>query len=469
MQLSDNIFHCHKPLEETGERHTVKIIPLTAESCASRLAPDMEEAGFCGKPGQTFVRNELNKPAEIYVGVNDPLRIYDLASASQKAAQIIDRHKMDNYAFAFEESGLSPEDGVKAVTGWYLGCYSFGAYKTEAAPEIPALLWPADTDRSRVEAFLEAVYLLRNLINTPANHLGPEELGQIAAEFSDRHGCAIHITGDLEILQEFPLVHAVGDSSPRRPLVIDMRHGNPEHPHLTIIGKGVCFDTGGLDLKPHSAMEMMKKDMGGAAHALGLALLIIKTGLPVYLRVIIPAVENSVSGRAFRLGDVFTSRKGITVENGNTDAEGRLVLADCMTLASEENPELIIDFATLTGSARAGLGYEIPALFSNRAASLDELRDISMACNDPVWPLPLWEGYRKDIDGQVADIANVAKTRGDAIHAALFLREFIHGEPEWIHLDMYAWEQNGRPGRPKGGTDTGLRAIFELLEKRYSQ
>jgi leucyl aminopeptidase len=268
-------------------------------------------------------------------------------------------------------------------------------------------------------------------------------------------------------IEGFPMVHIVGHSSPRRPLVIDMRRGDPAHPKVTLVGKGVCYDTGGLDLKPHSAMEFMKKDMGGAAHVLGLAVLIMKSGLPVNLRVIIPAVENSVSGNAFRLGDVFPSRKGLTVENGNTDAEGRLILADCLTLASEDEPELIIDFATLTGSARVGLGFDIPAFFSNRSETLDELKETAMAVSDPLWPLPLWAPYRKDIEGTVADLCNVGKARGDAIHAALFLQEFLTGAPEWIHLDIYAWEEKGRPGRPKGGAETGLLAVYRFLQSRY--
>ncbi len=467
MPFLEDLFGYPLPESEVAGRRKVDVVPVTEKTASGHASKAMEEAGFRGKAGQTWCEYGKGGLEAVYVGVNDPLQIYDLAAGAQKAAQIIDKARIGGYAFRLAEKGLSARDQTTACAGWYLGCYAFDLYKSEKAGKPPALLWPSGADKARAEAIVESHYLLRNLINIPANRLGPEELAQAAACVAGRFGAQIFFTREPEIEREFPLVFAIGDSSPRRPVVIDMRWGNPSDPPVALVGKGVCFDTGGLDVKPHEAMMLMKKDMGGAAHALALAAFIMRTGLPVNLRVIVPAVENAISGKAFRHGDVFHSRKGITVENGNCDAEGRMVLADCLTLASEEKPELIIDFATLTGSTRAGLGFDIPAFFCTRDGTLDELRALSFDCNDPVWPLPLWAPYRKDINGDVADIANVGKARGDSIHAALFLKEFLNGDPEWIHLDIYAWEQTGKPGRPKGGAETGLRAILALLEKRY--
>ncbi len=465
------------PQDDAGDRHQVEIIPVTVSTLESVFetlpehAKMFEESGLTGRPVQTAVtHDEKGRLSKILVGVHDPVQIYDFAAAAQKARDNIRKDRLERYVFSLRAGELDREDINNACIGWYLGCYAFSHFKTEEpAPPCPQLLWPENADRNRVEAFLESLYVTRNLINLPANVLGPEELAFYAAKIAEKHDAEISVLSDEELCESFPLVWAVGDSSPRRPRLIDFSWGNTEHPKITLVGKGVVFDTGGLDLKPHSAMELMKKDMGGAAHALGLAILIMKLDLPVRLRVIIPAVENCVSGRAFRLGDVLRTRKGLTVENGNTDAEGRLILADCLTLASEDDPGLIVDFATLTGSARAGLGFDIPAFFCTDDAMMNELREISFMVQDPIWPLPLWSPYKKDLKGDVADLSNVGKGRGDAIHAALFLKEFIHGSPDWVHLDIYAWENTGKPGRPKGGAETSLRTLFHFIEQRFGQ
>lgn len=251
--------------------------------------------------------------------------------------------------------------------------------------------------------------------------------------------------------------------------MIDLRWGNPKRPKVTLVGKGVVFDTGGVDIKPAKAMELMKKDMGGAAHVLAAARIIMALRIPVRLRVIIPAVENAVSDRAFRPSDVFTSRKGVTIENTNTDAEGRLILSDALALACEEKPDLLVDFATLTGSARVALGFEVPAMFSNNDKIAERLQKISMEVEDPVWRMPLWRPYRRVLKSGVADLINSTGQPGDLIYSALFLEHFVEEKTDWVHLDLFAWEPSGKPGRPRGGTDMGLRAVVTLIEDRYGR
>ncbi len=424
-----------------------------------------KDSGFTGKKGQVFLTNTKNgKINKAVIGVSKPVGLYDLSHSVKKLMQVLSKKTIEESSFS-----ITGKNGLEqACIGWGLACYNFDLYKKNDKP-LPQLVLPTDTDKKQIKSTVEALCLIRDLINTPANDLGPLELEKAAKELAGAHDATVKITGDKVLQKDFPLIFAVGDSSPRRPRLIDLKWGNAKHPKITIVGKGVCFDTGGLDIKPSQYMALMKKDMGGAAHALGLARMIMGMKLPVRLRVLIPAVENSVSGVAFRPGDVLNSRKGLKVENTNTDAEGRLILADALTYACEEKPDLVIDFCTLTGSARAALGADIPAMFSNSDKLAEDLKKISMKVDDPVWPMPLWQPYRKLIESSVADLVNSAAMPGDLIYSALFLESFLDDKTDWIHMDIFAWEKSGRAGRPKGGADTGLRAVFALLEKRYSR
>lgn len=358
-----------------------------------------------------------------------------------------------------------------AALGWALGSYRFTRYKTHADEGSVKLIWPDGCDRSRAERLAEATFLVRDLINTPANEMGPEELAAAARAVAERFGAEYEeIVGDDLLARGYPAIHAVGRSSPRAPRLIDITWGVPDAPAVTLVGKGVCFDTGGLDIKPAAGMKLMKKDMGGAAHALGLASAIMAAALPVRLRVLIPAVENSVSGDALRPHDVIKTRKGLTVEIGNTDAEGRLVLADALTEAVSEKPRMLLDFATLTGAARVALGPDLPALFANDDGLAADLLAQADAVADPLWRLPLFAPYRKRVEGKVADLTNAPDgPYAGAITAALFLEEFVEPGVPWAHIDLMAWNTESKPGRPEGGEAMGLRAVYALLESRFGQ
>jgi leucyl aminopeptidase len=310
------------------------------------------------------------------------------------------------------------------------------------------------------------VFLARDLVNTPSNDMGPDELEAAARSLSERFSARVSVTRGSELERGFPLIHAVGMGSPRAPRLIDMVWGDENAPKVTLVGKGVVFDTGGLDIKPESAMLNMKKDMGGAATALALAQMIMGAGLKVRLRVLVPAVENAISGASFRPRDIFTSRKGITVEIGNTDAEGRLILADALALADEERPALIADFATLTGAARVALGPEVPPFFTDDDHLAETLMQFAKTEQDPVWRLPLWMPYEAMLDSKVADTSNVGGGAAGSITAALFLKKFV-SVPSWLHLDVFAWSPSARPGRPEGGDLQSARALYALLKDRY--
>ncbi len=358
-------------------------------------------------------------------------------------------------------------------TGWGMAHYDAALYKNEGKTAKPKLLLPKDIDKKEITATLNATSFLKNLINTPPNILGTDELSAAAKKMAKEHGATIKIIkGEQLLKQNLPMIYEVGKASPRPPQLVDMKWGQGKNkksdPKVTIVGKGIIYDTGGLNLKPGMYMRDMKKDMGGAAHALGVASMIMALKLPIQLRVILPIAENAVSGNSYRPGDVLQSRKGITVEINDTDAEGRLVVADALTYASEDKPDLMIDFCTLTGAARVALGYDIPAFFSNNDVFLDDLRHTSLEHDDPVWPLPLWKGYEKEMDSNIADLINDGTGRAGAIHGGLFLQRFIDPSIDWIHLDCFAWEQNGKAGRPKGGADTGMRAIFNFIKARYT-
>lgn len=354
-------------------------------------------------------------------------------------------------------------DIAAATLGWALGAYRYTRFRP--GRRAPArLLAPAGTEES--QAIAAAICRARDLINAPANHLGPAELAEAVGEVAARHGAGFRVIEGEELAQGFPAVQAVGGGSPRAPRVAVLEWGAPDAPLVALCGKGVCFDTGGLDLKPSSAMLRMKKDMGGAAVMLALAEALMALHTPIRLLLLVGAVENSVSGTAFRPMDVIRTRQGLTVEIGNTDAEGRLVLADLLTFAAERQPRVILDAATLTGAARVALGPDLPALFSHDDALAEALLAGGLAAGDPLWRLPLHEGYGGWLDSPIADLGNVAsKPMAGAIIAALFLRRFVPDDMRWAHLDMYAWNDTSRPGRPEGGEATGLRAVLGGLRR----
>ena len=328
---------------------------------------------------------------------------------------------------------------------------------------------PGNVDGEDLSCILEGVTLARDLINTPANDLGPAELEAAARALAERHGAKVRVVAGDDLLKaNFPLVHAVGRAAARAPRLIDLTWGEASHPKVTLIGKGVCFDSGGLDIKPESGMLNMKKDMGGAACMLALAHMLMARGIGLRLRVIIPAVENAISGASFRPRDVYRSRKGLSVEIGNTDAEGRLILADTIALADEDQPDLIADMATLTGAARVALGTEIPPFYTDDEALAAQLSDCGRSENDPVWRMPLWRPYDALLESKVADMNNVASGNfGGSITAALFLRRFVASAKAWLHFDIYAWNQTAKPGRPEGGECQAARALYALLVSRY--
>lgn len=362
-------------------------------------------------------------------------------------------------------------DPGAAALGWLLGQYRFDRYKRIEKPIGPrVLLTPEPARIEDTVRLAEAVSLVRDLVNMPAGDLGPAELEAAAREVAEQCGAEMKVTAGRALEEGYPMVAAVGRaaSAERAPRLIELEWGDRRHPRIAIVGKGVCFDSGGLDIKPSSGMRLMKKDMGGAAHALALARLVMQSGLPVRLHVLIPAVENAVSGDAFRPGDILRSRKGLTVEIGNTDAEGRLILGDALTRAAEGEPELILDFATLTGAARVALGPDLPALFANEEALAGLLLESGKSVADPLWRMPLWDGYEEMLASDVADIANASEVpMAGAVTAALFLRKFVPEGLAWAHLDTFAWRSAAKPGRPKGGDALGLRAAWQALSERY--
>ena len=361
-----------------------------------------------------------------------------------------------------------PADPSLATLAWLLGGYAFTRYGKKAAKPV-RLVPPAGIDAAEIAAIAAAVAMGRDLINTPANDLGPDGLEVAARHLAERHGAEIAVvTGDDLLKQNFPMIHAVGRASATPPRLIDVRWGAPDNPRVTIIGKGVTFDTGGLNIKPDAAMLLMKKDMGGAATALALADMIMGAELPVRLRFLIPAVENMIAGASFRPGDILRSRKGLTVEIGNTDAEGRLILADALALADEEEPDLVVDFATLTGAARVALGPDLPPFYTEDDALAADIARLGMAVNDPVWRLPLWPPYAPLLESKIADINHISSGPfAGSITAALFLRRFATAAKAHVHFDAYAWNPKPQPGRPEGGEVQGARLVYALLKERY--
>jgi leucyl aminopeptidase len=363
------------------------------------------------------------------------------------------------------------DEATQLCLGFAYGGYRFDRYRV-AKIDAASIEAPANADMRYVALAAESLRMARDWINTPAQDLGPAELAAATHRLAERHQAAYREwVGEDLLAANFPAIHAVGRASTAAPRLLELRwapRAGETYPRLTLVGKGVCFDSGGLDIKPGSGMALMKKDMGGAAVALALAHLLMSAGVRAELRVLVPAVENAISGNAYRPGDVLTTRKGLTVEVGNTDAEGRLVLCDALAFADAELPDLIIDFATLTGAARVALGPELPALFGNDEGIVQELARISAVEHDPLWPMPLWAGYEDELASKIADLNNVASSNlAGAIFGALFLKRFVSESTPWVHVDLYAWNSKDRPGRSIGAEPQALRGVFRYLVKRY--
>ncbi|HLS84167.1 MAG TPA: leucyl aminopeptidase family protein [Arenimonas sp.] len=421
----------------------------------------LQAAGFDGQPGAPLLVPAAEGGAAFALaGVGDladPLAVAHLPSQLPPGSYRLD-----------PASPLTPEPG-RLLLGWGLGSYRFGRYLGAAAREPARLVLPADAAGSEAASLLAACLRVRDLVNTPTQDMGPEQLEAVALEIARAHGAQARVVrGDELLAENFPAIHAVGRASHRAPRLVELSWGDPGHPRLALVGKGVCFDTGGLDLKAADGMRNMKKDMGGAAHALALAELVMARRLPVRLQLLLPLVENAVGPDAFRPGEVLATRKGLSIEVDNTDAEGRLVLCDALAYAAESRPELLLDFATLTGAARVALGPDLPALYSHD----DDLAQAWLAAGDqerdPLWRMPLWRPYITYLRSGVADLANSGASRmAGSITAALFLDRFVPEGQAWAHVDVYAWNDNDRPGRPAGGEAQGLRAAFAMLKARY--
>jgi leucyl aminopeptidase len=418
----------------------------------------LQASGFRAQAGELCSLPDGNGELHGYVfGMQKEGWLYQLAALPEKLTA-------GNYRLAAD---WEQQQRLQASLGWGLACYKFSLY-CNPSNEVPTLALDADI-AGQAELLLSAQSLVRDLINTPTEDMGPMQLADAMFALADQLGAHPSVTCGEDLLTgNFPAIHAVGRAAGREPRLLKMDWGNVDDPLLVLCGKGVCFDTGGLNLKPTNGMRLMKKDMGGAAHVLALAQLIIETKLPVRLQVLIPAVENSVSGNAYRPGDVIPTRKGLSVEIGNTDAEGRVVLADALAYACEQEPDLVMDFATLTGAARIAMGTDLPPVFSNDIDIANELVAAGEQEEDPLWVLPLYQPYNELIKSQIADLSNVGKTSyGGCITAALFLEHFVTEETDWVHIDTFGWNQTARPGRPVGGEALGLRAAFNYLKMRY--
>jgi leucyl aminopeptidase len=450
---------------QSGARHSIAIETTDATHYAAtrrRLSAAqrrwLSDSGFEAAPGTfALLADPAGKLVRVLVGVDarDPLGALAALPCSLPEA---------NYHLAAEGVLADP---AQAALGWALGAYQFTRYRQPK--RAPARLVVTAAELQQLAPLVQATAQVRDLVNTPTEDMGPKQLAEAVKQLGKTHKAKVREwVGDELLKANFPTIHAVGRASHRAPRLVELRWGKSGDPKLVVIGKGVCFDTGGLDLKSSDGMRWMKKDMGGAAHAIALAGLIMQAKLPVRLTLLIPAVENAVAGNAMRPGEVITTRAGLTVEIDNTDAEGRLVLCDALTYAAEQQPQLIVDFATLTGAARVALGPDLPALFANDDGLAAAVLAAGRTVNDPLWQLPLWRPYRKMLDSYLADFANAGPSRhAGAITAALYLERFVPDGMPWLHLDTYAWNDSDRPGRPRGGEAMGLRALFAFLQQRY--
>ena len=446
----------------------IPIVPVTPRSWAS-IERSLDKAartwlkasGFAGQPGRhALVPDKAGNIHQVFYGAAEtakPGEAFDFARLVRVLPDAV-------YRIDGELADLRG-----AVMGWLLETYRFERYRKPSAPP-PRLVCPAALDRAALLSAAEAHFMVRDLVNTPSADMGPDELEKAARQVAARHRARLRVIAGEKLRREFPMVHTVGQASTRRPRLIDFTWGPARAPKVTLVGKGVCFDTGGLDIKPASGMLTMKKDMGGAANVLGLAQMIMAARLKLRLRVLIPAVENSISGNAFRPGDVLTSRKGIRVEIGNTDAEGRLVLGDALALADEESPDLLIDMATLTGAARVALGPDLPPFYTDDEALAADLSRHALAGNDPVWRLPFWTPYYALIESSVAELNNAGESGfAGSVTAALFLKRFVERAKSYVHFDIFAWTPAARPGRPRGGEAQAIHALYGLIAERYGK
>ena len=435
--------------------------PTQIKDIGSSVSPDAsawaKTAGFKGEKGQTcLVPGVGNKLAAVLFGMGQEFVAMDvgkLASSLPAGDYRIESDVGKNHL---------------ACLGWALGAYQFTRYN-KAKASMAKLVVPANVDKPALSRAVEASYLARDLINTPANDMGPEQLEAAVRKLASTHKAKISVTkGDQLLKKNFPMIHAVGQASADAPRLIDMSWGRLRAPKVTLVGKGVIFDTGGLNIKSGSSMALMKKDMGGSANVLALAQMIMDAKLKVRLRVLIPAVENAISGNAFRPGDILPSRKGLTVEIGNTDAEGRLILADALALADEEKPDLVIDMATLTGAARVALGPDLPPFYTHDDQLAGEIMAASEACHDPLWRMPLWSPYHAMMASKVADVNHITSGGfAGSVTAALFLSRFVEHAKSWVHLDIFGWVPTAKPWAPVGGEAQCIRALYEVLTKRY--
>jgi leucyl aminopeptidase len=406
----------------------------------------------------SVIADTSGKPARVVVGISSPPSLWDVSDLSRKLPKGI-YHLDWQGAVGYQEW---------LALGWLLGSYKFTRYK-KADPAKSQLVIGAECDLKKIYRYADAIFQARDLINTPAEDLGPEQLADAIVVTGKLYGAKVsQIVGNELLKKHYPAIHCVGRASSRPPRLVDLTWGDSRHPRVTLVGKGVCFDTGGLDLKPSSGMYTMKKDMGGAAVALAVARMVMDAKLPVRLRLLVPAVENSVSGNAYRPSDIITMRNGKTVEVGNTDAEGRLILADALAEAAIDKPDLLIDFSTLTGAARTAVGTDITAMFTNSDAVAENLVVQSKQMEDPVWRLPLHAAYNKMLDSSIADLNSAPSSPyAGAITAALFLQNFVGETKNWVHLDFMAWNLGSKPGRPEGGEAMAVRAVYRLIHERY--
>lgn len=425
----------------------------------------LKTVGFDGAPdSHALLADNRGQLKAVWAGVSHARHPWALAALPLRLPEA-------DYTLAPGALALEPE---AAAFSWQLGGYQFDRYKP--AKRQAARLWLSPGPAAKRGLMLAAeVSRVRNLVNTPAEHMGPGHLAQAVQTLAKVHGARVKQTvGDALLKANFPAVHAVGraagDSGERAPRLIELTWGRAGHPRLTLVGKGVCFDSGGLDIKGADGMRNMKKDMGGAATALGLAAAIMALKLPVRLQLLIPAVENAIAGNAYRPGDVIRTRQGLHIEIGNTDAEGRVILCDALAYAAEGKPDLVIDLATLTGAARVALGGQLPALFCRDITQARSLVDLGLQLQDPLWHMPLWRDYHPGIESEIADIVNTGRgPQAGAINAALFLEDFIPATQDWLHVDLYAWNDSSRPGRPAGGEAQTLRTLLAYLERRYAR
>jgi leucyl aminopeptidase len=441
-----------RPVQRSG-------LDAALREASPRARQWLQATGFqAAEHRHALVPDADGRVGEVWVGVSDVSDAHVLSALPPSLPE-------GRYRLA--DDGLQI-DAQAAALSWALGCYRFERYRPAGRAPATLVLPPSAAAQAGLQ-LAQAITRVRDLVNTPAEDLGPAELAEAAKALAKAHGARFkQTTGDALLKAGFPAVHAVGRASTRAPRLIELNWGSPKHPRLTLVGKGVCFDTGGLDIKGADGMRQMKKDMGGAAHALGLAELVMARKLPVQLQVLIPAVDNAIAGNAYRPGDVFRTRAGIHIEIGNTDAEGRVILCDALAYGAESQPDLMVDLATLTGAARVALGPQLPALFSNRFDLARGLMDLGLAMGDPLWHMPLWPGYQGAIESSIGQIVNTGATpQGGAINAALFLQHFVPEAIDWLHVDLFAWNPSARPGRPAGGEAQSLRALLALIEQRY--